>query len=238
MKKILLSLSLALALISAPVLAAKVTVPSPVAVFDNSTGTLFGIGIPGQSTVTQVQGVQTSGGIAVGADYQSATVPTNGMLIEGAVAIGTTTPNTGVTLDIGSATDSLLLPVGTTGQRPTGVNGMVRYNSTSPASVESYVAGGWKSILGSVSTIAATGSVTLTNGLIINWGPWTSAGSQAAVAVTYNTAFTTATYAVVADCNSASTTAAQTWSDTPANSGINLRAQVGSLACYYIAIGK
>jgi hypothetical protein len=46
----------------------------------------------------------------------------------GNVGIGTTAP--GATLDMGSRTDAIILPVGTTAQRPTGVNGMMRKNST------------------------------------------------------------------------------------------------------------
>jgi hypothetical protein len=46
------------------------------------------------------------------------------------VMIGTATSTTGATLKIG-ATDSMMLPVGTTAQRPgTGAGGMIRYNST------------------------------------------------------------------------------------------------------------
>jgi hypothetical protein len=48
----------------------------------------------------------------------------------GSVAIGTSTPTTGAALDLSYKTNSLLLPVGTTAQRPTGVAGMLRYNST------------------------------------------------------------------------------------------------------------
>jgi hypothetical protein len=61
----------------------------------------------------------------------------------GNVGIGTTTPNTGAALDMSANTNAVLLPVGTTAQRPsTGVNGMLRYNSTIPA-VEAYVNGAW-----------------------------------------------------------------------------------------------
>ena len=45
------------------------------------------------------------------------------------VMIGTATSTTGATFKI-SATDSMMVPVGTTAQRPTGVAGMIRYNST------------------------------------------------------------------------------------------------------------
>lgn len=59
--------------------------------------------------------------------YASSTLYTN----SSAVGIGTSSPTAGVALDVGSNTNSMLLPIGTTGQRPsTGVAGMLRYNST------------------------------------------------------------------------------------------------------------
>ena len=45
------------------------------------------------------------------------------------VGIGMTTAP-GVTLDIGTATDAIALPKGTSAQRPTGVNGYMRFNTT------------------------------------------------------------------------------------------------------------
>ncbi|MCB9988796.1 MAG: tail fiber domain-containing protein [Rhodospirillales bacterium] len=69
------------------------------------------------------------------------------------VGIGTTDPV--VSLDLGSTTDAILLPSGVTGDRPgTGVNGMLRYNSTS-GKFEGYQAGSWQDIV----TGAAGGSV-------------------------------------------------------------------------------
>lgn len=50
----------------------------------------------------------------------------------GGLVIGSTAQTTGTSLDLGTNTDSLLVPVGTTGQRPTAANGMIRYNSTTP----------------------------------------------------------------------------------------------------------
>ena len=43
------------------------------------------------------------------------------------IGIGTNTP--GYSLDIGSKTDAMLLPVGNTGQRPTAATGIIRFNS-------------------------------------------------------------------------------------------------------------
>jgi hypothetical protein len=51
----------------------------------------------------------------------------------GTVGIGTTSPNANAALDLGNNTNSLLLPVGTTGQEPTGTPGMLRYNTTKAA---------------------------------------------------------------------------------------------------------
>ena len=63
----------------------------------------------------------------------------------GQVAIGTTTPTTGAALDLGSNTNSMLLPAGTTGDRPTGVAGMLRYNESIPG-VEAYYGGTWNTL--------------------------------------------------------------------------------------------
>jgi len=62
----------------------------------------------------------------------------------GNVGIGTTTP--AVKLAI-SSTDAVLLPVGTTAQRPTGAAGYLRYNSSSSA-FEGYNGTAWGSIGG------------------------------------------------------------------------------------------
>ena len=58
----------------------------------------------------------------------------------------------------------MLLPVGTTGQRPTGVAGMVRYNSTVPG-LEAYYSGAWNALTagGSAATITLGTSASVTN---------------------------------------------------------------------------
>ncbi|MGZ9097013.1 MAG: tail fiber domain-containing protein [Micavibrio sp.] len=68
----------------------------------------------------------------------------------GNLGLGSTTPL--AKLDIGG-TGAMLVPRGDTGQRPTGVNGMLRYNSAN-GKFEGYQAGSWQDIL----TGAATGT--------------------------------------------------------------------------------
>lgn len=68
----------------------------------------------------------------------------------GNVGIGTTIPNAGAVLDMGQSTASMLLPTGTTGQRPTGVNGMVRLNTTN-ANIEAFNNSAWTNLTGTAS---------------------------------------------------------------------------------------
>ncbi len=90
----------------------------------------------------------------------------------GNVGIGSTSPM--ASLDLSQRTDAIILPIGTSGDRPaTGINGMLRYNATSPV-VEAYINNSWAPLLtgtGVVTSISgdgalisnssSTGSVTL-----------------------------------------------------------------------------
>jgi hypothetical protein len=69
------------------------------------------------------------------------------------VLISTATATAGATLKIDS-TDSLMIPVGTTAQRPTPATGMFRYNSSLEA-VEFYTSGAWKTAGSDFTTIAS-----------------------------------------------------------------------------------
>ena len=73
------------------------------------------------------------------------------------VGIGSASP--AVSLDIGSMTDAIRVPNGTTGQRPTAALGQIRYNTTT-SEFEGYAAGAWGKIGGggdSFGTLAVSG---------------------------------------------------------------------------------
>ena len=63
-------------------------------------------------------------------------------LVRKGLSIGNNSPS--VTVHI-TANDAVLIPVGTTAQRPTGVNGYFRYNSNTTA-FEMYANSAWKTV--------------------------------------------------------------------------------------------
>lgn len=115
-------------------------------------------------TLSNVTTVGTLGSLGVTGDL---TVNTNVLKVDTSnnrVGILDATPS--VTLDVGTATDAIHLPVGTTAQRPTGAAGHLRYNSTT-GKFEGYTSS-WGDIGGSsgssggltVNTYTANGSTT------------------------------------------------------------------------------
>jgi len=76
-------------------------------------------------------------------------------ITSGNLGIGTNNPN--VSLDLGSRTDAIELPQGTTAQRPTGNNPYIRYNTTNSA-LEFYNGTDWVEI---ISDYFPSGSVIL-----------------------------------------------------------------------------
>ena len=79
-------------------------------------------------TLSNVTTVGTLGTLAVGGNL---TVNTNSFKVDATnsrIGIGQATPT--VAIDAGSKTDAILLPKGTTGQRPSGAAGQFRYNTT------------------------------------------------------------------------------------------------------------
>ena len=100
-------------------------------------------------------------------------------------ADGTTgNPTIGLALNpIIPGTGAILIPVGTTGQRPSGVDGKIRYNSTDGA-YEGYSTGAWRQF-------SLSGGVTLINtGTGLTGGPITGSGTISLA----NTAVTASSY--------------------------------------------
>lgn len=90
------------------------------------------------------------------------------------VGINNVTPS--VSLDL-SATDAIRIPVGTTAQRPTGVQGYIRYNTTL-SRFESYNGTAWGSI-GGGATGGGGDEVFVENSLIVTTNYTITAGKSA-----------------------------------------------------------
>lgn len=130
-------------------------------VVTNNGGTIY-LGTSAAVTNPQRNGDPTTGLFSPAVD--NVAIATGGaesflMNSAGMVAIGPTVTSvtTGTALDLSTATNSFLLPIGTTGQRPTGVNGMIRYNSTLNTA-EGFINGAWTSLGGSGSIYLGTSS--------------------------------------------------------------------------------
>ena len=107
----------------------------------------------------------------------------------GNVGIGITNPSTSLHI---SGTDALILPVGENSDRPTGVNGMIRYNSESDT-FEGYSESSWVSLGSSgATTLNGLGDVLSgSNSLYIGHEPSSTAEYNVAVGVTALEAITT-----------------------------------------------
>ena len=80
-----------------------------------------------------------------------------------------TTTSTGVTMN---GTGAIILPIGTTGERPSGSNGMIRFNSTL-SQTEEYRDSGWHGL--SNKSVVSGGTVTTSGGYTIH--TFTSSGT-------------------------------------------------------------
>ena len=114
------------------------------------TGTL------GTAAQTNITSVGTLGALTVTGDV---TVDTNSLKVDSSTnRVGILNASPDVTLDVGSATDAIHLPTGTTAQRPTAAAGYFRYNSQL-AQFEGYSTE-WVVIGSTTGTTPADGSVT------------------------------------------------------------------------------
>lgn len=92
----------------------------------------------------------------------------------GKFGLNTTTP--AVALDI-QTTDAMRVPVGTTGQRPTGSTGYLRYNTTT-SKFEGYSSGNWTSV-GGGATGTGIDAIFIENDQIVTQSYTISAGKNA-----------------------------------------------------------
>ena len=93
-------------------------------------------------TTSSANELDVSGGVAIGT-YAGTAGSTNGLVVSGSVGVGTTSPQ--AILDVngsGTSQSAMLVPRDSTAMRPTGINGMLRYNTTN-AQLETYSSGAW-----------------------------------------------------------------------------------------------
>jgi len=107
-----------------------------------------------------------------------------------AIGLMTATPNAGTVLDMGGSTESLILPKGTTGQRPgTGVAGMFRYNS-SDNTFEFYNGTSWKQATTEFTIVRTerlgSGGITAPNGVVTAFTGLNSSLTTAGCVVSIN----------------------------------------------------
>ena len=116
---------------------------------------------------TQITSVGTLGSLTVSGDL---TIDTSTLVVDSTnnrVGILDATP--AVTLDVGTATDAIFVPSGTTAQRPgTPSNGYLRYNSDD-AQFEGYADGAWGAIAGSGSGSAIEPQIFAGDGSTVNF---------------------------------------------------------------------
>jgi len=132
--------------------------------FQNVSGgniNVSGVNISSGTNIN-ITGVSTfaTGPVLIGTGTSTGTTSqplqvTGGAYVSGSLGIGTTNPT--VSLDLGSKTDAIELPQGTTAQRPSGSAPYIRYNTTNSA-LEFYNGTDWVEI---ISDYFPTGSVIL-----------------------------------------------------------------------------
>jgi hypothetical protein len=163
-----------------------------------SVGNLTGLGVSG---ATLLEGNFTAAGQTGIALYAN--------ISNKRVGIQTGSPT--VSLDIGSATDAVHVPVGTTAQRPTGAAGMFRYNSTT-GGFEGYtdawgaIAGGGGGVAPSIDTMTGDGSdttLTLTNAPTNENATFVTIDGVAQHKSTYSVSGTTLTFSTAPPTGSA-----------------------------------
>ena len=99
--------------------------------------------IDGASSGITTVGIDTTGNTFT-VDNQNSNVSFSSTISSPSIGIGTTAPRTA--LDLSQKTDAILLPQGTTAQRPTGNNPYIRWN-TSNSALEVYNGTDWVELI-------------------------------------------------------------------------------------------
>lgn len=129
-------------------------------------------GAGGAVNITAAAGVGTTqnGGnvvITAGAATSGGTNGTITGLVGATTYLTIQNPSTTNSSIILNGTDALTLPIGTTAQRPsTGINGMIRYNSTATAAIEGYVNNAWTALSTAASGSGAEQTISYQPGLL------------------------------------------------------------------------
>jgi hypothetical protein len=132
------------------------------------------VGVSGQfrfnTTTNRFEGYISGSWVNIGSGDGTVT-NVNGTTNQIAVLNGTTTPIISISPNpIIPGTASITMPIGATAARPTGVNGMFRYN-TDLALFEGFINGSWQVIA------AGTGVTSVATGTGLTGGPITSTGT-------------------------------------------------------------
>ena len=127
--------------------------------YRNANGTAINLGIDNNGSATPLikltsgrtyftSGlVQTGAGIPFYIDSPGVVGGRLSMLAGGNLGVGTTAPQSALDVVSVGTSSAIIVPRDTTGNRPTGVNGMLRYNLTT-SSFEGFQAGTWTNLIG------------------------------------------------------------------------------------------
>lgn len=119
-----------------------------------TSGNTFVISSPNQSTSTTTGAITVVGGVGIGANLNVGGTVT-GTVFKGNIDADVITPGPTGIVTINS-TSALKVPVGDTAQRPTGVNGYIRYNTDTPA-LEYFDGSIWVPVTNTVTDQIITG---------------------------------------------------------------------------------